>query len=226
VNELVERLSGGLIVSCQAYPGEPMRHTGTIARVARAAVHGGAAAIRVQGLEDIHAVKDLGVPVIGLVKEGADGVFITPTLQQALAVATAGAQIVALDGTRRPRPDALTLAQTIGELREQHPVLIMADCGSLADACAAEEAGADIVATTLAGYTQERSPTKGPDVALVREMAAACSVPIVAEGRIHTPADAAAVLRAGAHAVCVGTAITHPTTITSWFVAALGVGEV
>ena len=47
-------------------------------------------------------------------------------------------------------------------------------------------------------------------------------VPIVCEGHVHTPADARAALDAGAWAVVVGTAITHPTTITSWFVAAAG----
>ena len=45
--------------------------------------------------------------------------------------------------------------------------------------------------------------------------------PIVAEGRIHTPAQASAALAAGAHCVVVGTAITHPQSITGWFAAAL-----
>lgn len=219
---IIDRLTGGLVVSCQAYPGEPMRDPRTMAQIARAAVIGGAAGIRLQGLDDIGEASDLDVPVIGLWKDGKDGVFITPTLAHARAVADAGADIVAIDGTRRPRPDGLTLAETIAGLRETHDVLVMADCGSLEDALAAEAAGADILGTTLSGYTGERPKTAGPDLELIAEVRGACTAPIMAEGRIHSPADARAARDAGADAVCVGTAITHPATITSWFVAALG----
>ncbi len=214
-------LAGGLVVSCQAYPDEPMRDPRTMAQIARAAVRGGAVGIRVQGIADIHAVASLEVPVIGLWKDGDRDVFITPTLEHALAVAAAGADIVALDGTRRPRPDGLTLAETIARLRATHDVLIMADCGSLDDAIAAEAAGADIIGTTLSGYTGERPKTAGPDLELIAHIRGRCTSPVMAEGRIHSPADAVAARDAGAFAVCVGTAITHPTTITSWFVAAL-----
>ena len=221
-SEIHTRLAGGLIVSCQAYPGEPMRDPRTMAQIARAAVAGGAVAIRLQGVADIREAADLAVPVVGLWKGGDRDVFITPTLEHARAVADAGADIVAIDGTRRARPDGLTLAETIAGLRETHDVLVMADCGSLDDAIAAEAAGADYLGTTLSGYTGERTKTPGPDVELIALIAAHCEKPIVAEGRIHSPADAAAARRAGAFAVCVGTAITHPATITSWFVSALG----
>ena len=217
----LSRLSGGLIVSCQAYPGEAMRDPRTMAQVARAAVDGGAAGIRLQGIDDIRAASDLDVPVVGLVKDGDADVFITPTLAHAVAVAEAGADIVALDGTRRTRPDGLSLAETIAGLRASHDVLVMADCGSLDDAVAAEEAGADLLGTTLSGYTGERPKSAGPDLELIALIAAQCRRPIVAEGRVHSPAHAAAALAAGAFTVCVGTAITHPATITSWFVDAL-----
>jgi N-acylglucosamine-6-phosphate 2-epimerase len=220
--DVLESLRDGLIVSCQAYPGEPMRDPEVMSRVARAAVIGGAAAVRVQGPADIRAtVDEVDVPVVGLWKDGAAGVFITPTLGHARAVAAAGARIVAVDGTRRPRPDGLTLARTIDGLRAEHDVLVMADCGSLEDAVAAQDAGVDLLGTTLAGYTGERPRTDGPDLELVGLIAAACTAPVIAEGRIHTPAAAAQALRAGAYAVCVGTAITHPSTITGWFVDAI-----
>lgn len=221
-----ERLSGGLIVSCQAYPGEAMRDPRTMAQVAAAALVGGAAGIRVQGLADIRAVAESPVPIVGLWKDGEAEVFITPTLEHAKAVADAGADIVAIDGTRRPRPDGLTLAETIEGLRAHfvesgRDALIMADCGSLDDAVAAEEAGADILGTTLSGYTGERPKSDGPDLELIGLVAGRCTRPVVAEGRIHTPAHAAAAIAAGAFAVCVGTAITHPSTITSWFADAV-----
>ena len=220
---VLERLRGGLLVSCQAYPGEPMRDPRTMTQVALAAVAGGAAGVRLQGIADLESgLAVLDVPVVGIWKDGEAGVVITPTLRHARAVAATGAHVVALDGTRRPRPDGLSLAETVAGLRESHPgVLVMADCGSLDDALAAQDAGADVLGTTLAGYSGERPRTEGPDLELVELLATRCERPVIAEGRIHTPSQAAAALRAGAFAVCVGTAITHPTTITGWFAAAL-----
>ncbi|TRW42992.1 N-acetylmannosamine-6-phosphate 2-epimerase [Georgenia yuyongxinii] len=222
MDPLIEGLRGRLVVSCQAYPGEPMRDPRTMAQIAQAVVAGGAAAVRAQGIADVRqVVTAVDVPVIGLWKDGDDGVYITPTLEHAVAVAEAGAQIVALDGTRRPRPDGRTLAETVAGLREQADVLVMADCGSIADALAAQDAGVDILGTTLSGYSGERPKTVGPDLELVDEMVAGCTLPVMVEGRVHTPAQAAEALAHGAFSVCVGTAITHPTTITTWFADAV-----
>ncbi|HET7783032.1 N-acetylmannosamine-6-phosphate 2-epimerase [Pseudarthrobacter sp. CC4] len=222
-SEALEALRGHLIVSCQAYPGEPMRDPRTTGQVAASAVIGGAGAVRVQGLADVqHTRSAVEVPVIGLWKDGHDGVFITPTLRHALAVANAGAHVVAIDGTRRSRPDGLTLAQTVAGIHAESHALVMADCGSFDDAAAAVEAGADLVGTTLSGYTGERPKTSGPDLDLLRHIAGAdFGVPVLAEGRIHTPAQARQALDAGAFAVVVGTAITHPATIAGWFAEAL-----
>ena len=220
--DLIEAIRGKLIVSCQAYPGEPMRHPETMAQMALAAQQGGAAAIRCQGLSDIAAIKGMvEVPVIGLWKEGHEGVYITPTLRHARACIMAGADIVAIDATGRPRPDGLSYGETVAALHAEGAVL-MADCGSFEDAQRAVDAGTDIISTTLAGYTGEREKTHGPDIELLEQMVAAFpDVPVICEGRVHTPEQAAAVMRAGAHAVVVGTAITHPTSVTSWFKAAV-----
>jgi N-acylglucosamine-6-phosphate 2-epimerase len=129
---------------------------------------------------------------------------------------------VALDGTRRERPDGKSLEETITAVHQRSAALVMADCGSLADALAAAQAGADLIGTTLAGYTGEREKTEGPDLQLIEQIAAAgLEQPLIAEGRIHTPAQARSALDAGAFAVVVGTAITHPASITGWFDAAL-----
>lgn len=219
---VVDQLAGKLIVSCQAYPGEPMRDPRTMTQVAQAAVLGGAAGIRAQGLADLDAMRPcVTVPLIGLVKVGAEGVFITPTLSDAIAVAQTGCDIVAIDGTRRPRPDGLTLSSTVAAFRQQCPgVLVMADCGSLDDGLAAEDADCDLIGTTLAGYTGERPRTDGPDFALLDQLVGRITRPVVAEGRISTPAQAAEALQRGASSVVVGTAITHPTTLTRRFVEA------
>ena len=223
MTDFFDAVAGRLIVSAQAYPGEPMRDPRTMVAVAESAVRGGAAAIRLQGLDDIRlGAETLDVPVIGLWKDGKDGVFITPTLEHAVAVAAAGADVVALDGTRRDRPDGRTLAEVVKALRNETDALVMADCGSAEDAIAAAEAGADIIGTTLAGYTGERPSGDGPDLDLIAELRALALGPfLVAEGRIHTPEQARQAHEAGADSVVVGTAITHPQTITSWFARAV-----
>lgn len=222
-SELLSGLRGGLIVSCQAYTGEAMRDPRTMSQVAAAALAGGAVAIRAQGFDDLEAIRSTtAAPLIGLVKRGGSGVFITPTLEDARRVAEIGCDIVAVDGTRRPRPDGLGLAETIRGLRQSHPTtLVMADCGSLADAEAAMEADADIVATTLAGYSGERPRSDGPDLELLDAIVRTADRPVVAEGRIRDPQLAVEALRRGAWATVVGTAITHPTSITRSFVMAL-----
>ena len=218
MHELIESLRGKLIVSVQAYPGEPMRHPETMAQIARAAQIGGAAAIRCQGLSDISAIKGrVEVPVIGLWKEGHEGVYITPSLRHARACIMAGCDIVAIDATSRPRLDGRTFAETCQILHEEG-ALVMADCGSFEDAKAAYEAGADIISTTLAGYTGDREKSTGPDLELLKEIVAAYpDAAVICEGRIHTPQDAVEAMNAGAFAVIVGTGITHPTSITTWF---------
>lgn len=223
MNPVLESLRGRLVVSCQAYDGEPMLDPRTMTQVAQSAVIGGAAAIRAKGLDDLRAMRPvIDVPIIGLVKIGKDGVFITPTLADARAVADTGCEIVAVDGTRRERPDGLSLADVVAGLAQSHPsALVMADCGSADDARAAQDAGVHLLGTTLAGYSGERPKTDGPDFALVEEIAGFAELPLAVEGRVNTPAQAAEALRRGAHTVVVGTTITHPASITGWFVDAL-----
>ena len=225
MNPIIEQIKGGLIVSCQAYVGEPLRHPETMAQMARACELGGAVAIRCQGLADIAAIKGrVEVPVIGLWKEGHDGVYITPTARHAIACVNAGADVVAIDATAALRPDGTTFEEQVATVRAACDTLIMADCATIEDIRRAVACGCDLVSTTLSHGTNaiDCGLADGPDLPLLR---AACEefpeFPVVCEGRVHTPDDAAAALEAGAWAVVAGTAITHPTSITSWFVAAL-----
>jgi N-acylglucosamine-6-phosphate 2-epimerase len=215
---VLEAVRGRLVVSCQAYPGEAMDSPEVMRAVALAVVAGGAAGVRAQGVEHIAAIRPaVDLPLIGLWKDGDDDVFITPTLEHALAVAEAGADVVALDGTGRPRPDGRSLAEVIAEVHERTGKLVMADCSTFDEGVAAAAAGADLIGTTLSGYTPYTTKIDGPDLELVERLAAAIDAPVVAEGRIRTPDQAAAAMAAGAWTVVVGTAITHPTTITRWF---------
>ena len=134
MHPVIQAIKGKLIVSVQAYPGEPLRTPEVMALMSRACELGGAAAIRCQGLSDISATKGrVDIPVIGLWKEGHEGVYITPTLRHALAVVNAGADVVAIDATDRPRPDGRTFAETVAALRERAETLVMADCMTIDD---------------------------------------------------------------------------------------------
>ncbi|MFE2989180.1 N-acetylmannosamine-6-phosphate 2-epimerase [Streptomyces sp. NPDC059262] len=214
-------LDGRLIVSCQAPPGDPMRDTGTLVRLARAAAAGGAAGIRANEPEVVAAISAaVDLPLIGLWKDGDTGVYITPTVRHALAVAEAGAHVVAADATARSRPDGGTFADVAAAVHAAG-ALVMADVATLDEGVAAAAAGADFVSTTLSGYVPGSPRQDGPDLDLVAALSAALAVPVVAEGRIGTPEEAALALARGAHSVVVGTAITAPTALTSRFVTAL-----
>lgn len=219
--ELATSLQGKLIVSCQAPPGDPMRETSTLVRLALSAVAGGGAAIRANDPEVVAAITAaVDLPVIGLWKDGDVGVFITPTVRHALAVAEAGAAVVAADATDRPRPDGSSFAELV-EAVHAAGALVMADVSTLAEGVAAAALGADFVSTTLSGYVPGTPKLTGPDLELVSALSAAIDVPVVAEGRINTPAEAAEALARGAHSVVVGTAITAPTALTARFVAGI-----
>ena len=221
---VMDAVGGKLVVSVQAYMGEPLRTPETMAQMSRACELGGAAAIRCQGLADIAAIKGrCEVPVIGLWKDGHEGVYITPTLRHARACVAAGADIVAIDATDRPRPDGKTVEDTFRPLHEEG-VLLMADCATIEDIRRAVDMGFDLVSTTLSHGVAAIDCTMadGPDLPLLRQATEEFpGLPIICEGRVHTPEEARAAIDAGAWAVVVGTAITHPTSITSWFKAAL-----
>jgi N-acylglucosamine-6-phosphate 2-epimerase len=161
------------------------------------------------------------LPIVGLHKLGDPaGVFITPTYESAAGVVAAGADLVALDATLRPRPDGQRLEQQIARIHDDLGVPVMADVDSLEAGLAARRAGADVVATTLSGYTNGRTPTE-PDVELVRQLAAQLDCPVIAEGRIRTPENVRAACDAGAFAVVVGTAITNPMDLTARLAGAM-----
>jgi N-acylglucosamine-6-phosphate 2-epimerase len=213
----LERLRGGLVVSVQAPPGSPLARPETMSAIARAAELGGAVGIRAEGPADIRAIRDaVGVPVIGLVKRDVPGspVRITPSLDDARAVAGAGADVVAVDATLRARPDGMTTHDFVTALAAELEPPLLADVDSLDAGVAARASGADAVATTLAGYTGDGPTPDRPDLALVGQLVEALDCPVLAEGRYSTPEDVRAALAAGAFAVVVGAAITDPTELT------------
>jgi N-acylglucosamine-6-phosphate 2-epimerase len=216
-------LERGLIVSCQARPDNPLHGPAFMAAMARAAEQGGAVGLRANGPDDVRTIKAASaLPVIGIFKVSSPGheVTITPEWRWARAVAEAGADVIALDATLRPHPEG-SAAELIARVRGELGLPVFADVATFEEGVAAAEAGADYVATTLAGYTSYSRPTEGPDLVLLERLCLALDVPVVGEGRFDAPQQVAAAFTCGAFAVVVGTAITNPREITRRFTRAI-----
>lgn len=222
----IQALEGGLIVSCQAEGDDPFNRPEYVSLFAMAAEMGGAAGIRARGAENIVAIREeVELPIIGLTKsEYPDGsVLITPDVDDVNSIIGAGAQIVALDVTHRTRPNGQSGPEFLKKLKKEFTIPMMADVSSLEEGQSAAEAGADMVAPTLFGYTPQTSstPTTGPHWNLLKDLTASLPCPVIMEGGIWTPGQARKALDLGAFAVVVGTAITRPRVVTRAFVEAM-----
>lgn len=217
---LHDQLHHQLIVSVQADQGDPMDDPHILAAMAQAVVQGGAVALRAGGPANIRAMRQVvDVPLIGLWKvDYPDSpVYITPTMTEARQIVEAGCSILAVDGTSQPRPAGESLEAYLKALQSAFDVPVMADVSTLDEGLRAADLGADLVATTLSGYTPYSSRLEGPNFQLVADLAARLTIPVVAEGRIRTPADVRQMLDSGAFAVVVGSIITRPAVITRYF---------
>lgn len=215
-----EQVKGKLIVSCQALPDEPLHSSYIMGRMAYAALVGGASGIRANTVADIKEIKStVDLPIIGIIKHqyGDNNVYITPTMVEIDALMAEGVDVIAIDGTKRERPDGRTLENLMKEVRAKYPEqLFMADISSVEEAVECERLGFNMVGTTLVGYTEY---TKGNDpLTELAKVVAAVKIPVVGEGNLDTPAKAKKALEIGAYTVVVGGAITRPQQITRKFV--------
>jgi len=227
------------VVSVQAEPHEPLAPLPIISALCESVLLGGAEGLRLADNGLIRAMKAAhpDLPIIGLHKpsplpsfeEGLIQVYITQRIEHALAVAEAGADIVALDATHRERGDSgETLEQIVKALKDAYPnVQIMGDVDTLENAGLAIEAGVDILSTTLCGYTEETQAqaTKGPPFRLMERMVkhfANDNIPIYLEARIWNAVEVKNAIERGATGVVIGSAITRPHAITARFKGVLG----
>lgn len=208
---VLQALYRGLIVSCQAPVESPLHEPIVIAAIAQAAVNQGAVGVRVDTPAHVQAVRQkMRAPIIGLWKQQIPGyeVYITPQFCHAQAIAQAGADIIAVDATLRDRPEQETLPRLIERIHCELSKPVMADVDTLESAIAAVEAGADIVGTTLYGYTASTRHLSPPGFSLLTQLVETLDVPVICEGGISSPQTARQALDLGAFAVVVGTAIT------------------
>ena len=223
LQKFIKQVEKQLIVSCQALPDEALFGSDIMAKMAISAARGGAKGIRANTPVDVKAIRQaVDLSLIGLYKEVMPGydVIITPTLKHALAIAEAGADIIAIDCTSRPHPEG-DIKELIAKVHEQTDCMVMADISTYEEGMAAVEAGADMLSTTLSGYTPYSPQQKGPDLELVTKLAASSPRPVIAEGRYHTPQQVRQALLNGAVSVVVGGAITRPRQITESFIEAI-----
>lgn len=225
MNNLIDKLQSKLIVSCQAPADSPLHHPEIIAAIALACVNRGAAAVRIDTPSHVRSVKTKipHIPIIGLWKQQKldSKVYITPRYRDAVEIIKAGADIIAIDATSRKRPGGETVAEIIERIHTEGGKLVMADVDTIENAIAAAEAGADLVGTTLYGYTEQTQHLSPPGYSLLTEMVAQLNVPVICEGGIASPPMAKKALELGAHAVVVGTAITGIDLLAGAFQAAM-----
>ena len=225
--ELFEQLKGKIIVSCQAVPGEPLyvEEKSIMYLMARAAKQAGTPAIRTSSIRDVIAIKEeTGLPVIGLIKIKYEGFesYITPTMKEVDELAAAGSDVIAFDCTAQKRGDGKTIDEFIAEVRKKYPdAILMAVISTYAEGINAWRLGVDMVGTTMSGYTAHSPKTDGPDYELVKRLSAEVDIPVIGEGRVHSPEQAVEMLNAGAFAVVVGGAITRPLEIAQRFIKAV-----
>jgi N-acylglucosamine-6-phosphate 2-epimerase len=221
---MVDFLKNKIVVSSQAMPDEPLYKEECMLAMMQSVVNGGAEVLRVAGGRDVRNAKKLGVKVIGLTKP--DGlppnwkeiVYITPTLKEVDELIEAGADVIAFDGTSRPRPNNCTLEDIIKRIHDAGRYA-MADISTLEEAINCSKLGADIVSTTLSGYTQESlSDNPDPDYELLKNIVRRVKIPVILEGRIWEPSHVKKAFELGAHCVVIGSAITRPQLITKRFI--------
>ena len=216
-----------MIVSCQAIPGEPLyvEEKSVMYLMARAAKLAGSPAIRTSSVRDVAAIKEeTGLPVIGLIKTRYEGYesYITPTMKEVDELVKVGSDVVALDCTMRKRGDGKTVSEYIVSIREKYPdIILMADISTYEEGMNAWQCGVDILGTTMSGYTTYSRQGDGPDYELMSRLAEDAGIPVIGEGKIHSPEQAVKALKTGVWAIVVGGAITRPLEITQRFMKAI-----
>ena len=222
--KIIDCLKGKIIVSVQAMPNEPLYKKECMTAMMASVVNGGAGGLRVAGVRDVKTAKQFGIPVIGITKphklpdNWKEVVYITPTTKEVKELINANADIIAFDGTMRKRPKNCKLTDIIEEIHSAGK-LAMADISTLEEGINCSKIGADIISTTLAGYTTEsETQLKGPDFKLLKNLVTLTNKPIILEGRIWEPNDVKKAFEIGAHCVVIGSAITRPQLITKRFI--------
>lgn len=220
---MLEKIKNGLIVSCQALEDEPLFSSFIMGKMAKAVEKAGAVGIRAQGVEDIIEIKsNTNLPIVGIIKRNYNDseVYITPTKKEIDELLTTKCEMIALDATKRIRPNNEKLEDLIKYIKD-NKTLVMADISDYDEGVRAENLGADCVSTTLCGYTEYTKKFNFINFDLIEKLVKNLKIPVIAEGRIETPEDLKKVYSLGVYSAVVGSAITRPQLIAKKFVDAI-----
>jgi len=217
--DVLNKIKGGLIVSCQALEGEALHGSSIMSKMAIAARDGGAVGIRANSVKDIKAIKKVvDLPVIGIIKKTYPNSerFITPTLKEIKQLLDTDVEIIAMDATLRKQIDSISLKEKVDYIHAANK-LVMADISTLEEGIEADKIGFDLISTTLSGYTKYSNQNQGPDIKLLSELIKKTNTPIIAEGKIFLEKDLKNVLQEKPFAIVIGSAITRPKLITKHY---------
>jgi len=228
VSEIIDKIKKKIIISCQASLGEPIYEENCLSSIIKSVINGGASGLRLAGIKDISETRKFSnIPIIGITKpdplpaDWKEIVYITPTFTDAKVISNAGADIIAIDGTSRKRPEE-NLAELIEKIHTELKKPVMVDCATVEEGLMCKLLGADIISTTLSGYTQNTLDNNNgePDFELLENLVKIVDCPVILEGRIWTVEHALKAFELGAFSVVIGSAVTRPQLITKRFVEA------
>ncbi len=226
-SEVLDKIKNKLIISVQSAKNEPLNNEIAMnALIDTVILLGKIDVLRLAGVRDIKNTKEKykdNVVVIGITKPDIipvnykEIVYITPALTDAKSLIEAGADIIALDSTKRKRPNNESLKTIIDFIHSKNK-LVMADISTFDEAEYAFNLGADIISTTLSGYTKEtENNPETPDFKLVEKCKKELNCPVILEGKIKDESDVKKAFESGAYAVVIGSMVTRPHKIIENF---------
>ena len=183
MTDLLTRLRGGLIVSCQALPAEPLFGAEIMARMAAAAAEGGAVGIRAGSPPDIAAIRAADRAAADRTVEsrraGVRRLHHAPRRRRRRGRGGGGGHH--RPGRHRPPPPRRRRrgAGSSGPSGGRRAGPCWRTSPPYEEALAAQDAGAEFISTTMSGYTPDSPQQPGPDLDLVRRLA----------GVLHRPPD-------------------------------------
>lgn len=224
-NLILNKIKNKIIVSSQAQKNEPLYNEIAMnALIETIVVLGKTDCLRLAGARDVKNTKKKfgdSVVVIGITKPDIipvnykELVYITPNIEDANSLIEAGADIIAFDATKRERKTSVL--ELINFIHSKNK-MAMADIAEFNEAKEAYELGADIISTTLSGYTKNTENTPDtPDFNLLQKCVKELKCPIILEGKTKDYKDVKHAFELGAYAVVIGSMVTRPHKIIEEF---------